>query len=269
MFSALLSRRKMSRSVENIFDTFWLFWRGPRGPFPLAPFAVRWNSLMCNCCHLGMLFFSEPCSCNHVAWLHTEWLITAWTTTTCQCHYMTFQSFHNHFQPPLHKPSRNNMSKSIGVATLQPMIYWGCCRITFRGDCWSLCWRICRPSHNTSRGKHCCEISSDAVNIPYDNQQNLDKRLNSLNRDMFKPFRSHSGLLGWVLVVCLRICTGFERVSFREAHLWEHFGRTDKIALITRLKKLNVSGASLKNYVLYLCSRNVDKKTHPHASSTA
>ena len=47
------------------------------------------------------------------------------------------------------------------------------------------------------------------------------------------------------LVVCSRICTGFTGVSFRETHLWEHFGRTDKIALIMCLKKLNVSGASL------------------------
>ena len=51
------------------------------------------------------------------------------------------------------------------------------------------------------------------------------------------------------LVVCLRICTGFKRISFRETHLWEHFGRTDKIALITCLKKLNVSDAFL------ICSR--------------
>ena len=40
------------------------------------------------------------------------------------------------------------------------------------------------------------------------------------------------------LVVCLRICTGFQDVSFRETHLWEDFGRTDQIALITCLKKL-------------------------------
>ena len=77
-----------------------------------------------------------------------------------------------------------------------------------------------------------------------------EMRLNSLNRDMFKPVRSHSGLLGWILVVCLRICTCFKGVSFRETHLWEHFGRTDKIALITCLKNLNVSGAFLN------CGRN-------------
>ena len=40
-------------------------------------------------------------------------------------------------------------------------------------------------------------------------------------------------------------CTGFKGVSFRETHLWEHFGRTDQIALVTCLKKLNVSAASL------------------------
>ena len=45
--------------------------------------------------------------------------------------------------------------------------------------------------------------------------------------------------------MCLGNCTGFKGVSFRETHLWEHFGQTDQIALITCLKKLNVSGASL------------------------
>ena len=45
--------------------------------------------------------------------------------------------------------------------------------------------------------------------------------------------------------MCLRICTGFKEVCFRETHLREHFGRTDKVALITCLKKLNVSGAFL------------------------
>ena len=40
---------------------------------------------------------------------------------------------------------------------------------------------------------------------------------------------------------------GFKGVSFRETHLSEHFGRTDQIALITCLKKLNVSGALFKN----------------------
>ena len=45
--------------------------------------------------------------------------------------------------------------------------------------------------------------------------------------------------------MCFRICTGFKGVSFREAHLWEHIGRTDQIALITCLKKLDVSSASL------------------------
>ena len=49
--------------------------------------------------------------------------------------------------------------------------------------------------------------------------------------------------------MCLRICTGFKRVSFRETHLWEHFGRTDKTALITCLKKLNVSGAFLRRRI--------------------
>ena len=45
--------------------------------------------------------------------------------------------------------------------------------------------------------------------------------------------------------MCLRIWTGFKRNSFRETHLGENFGRTDKLALITRLSKLSVSGAFL------------------------
>ena len=56
--------------------------------------------------------------------------------------------------------------------------------------------------------------------------------LNNLNRDMFQPVRSHT------LVACLGTSTGFEGDSFRETHLWEHFGRTDNIALMTCLKKL-------------------------------
>ena len=43
-----------------------------------------------------------------------------------------------------------------------------------------------------------------------------------------------------MLVAHLRISAGFTGDSFREKHLWEHFGRTDKIALITCLKKLGV-----------------------------
>ena len=43
IFAVFCPARKMSKSVENIFDTFWrfltFFWRGP---FPLAPLAVRW-----------------------------------------------------------------------------------------------------------------------------------------------------------------------------------------------------------------------------------
>ena len=73
-------------------------------------------------------------------------------------------------------------------------------------------------------------------------------RLNILNRDMFKPFRSH--LTVWSVefsILRLRIYTGFKGVSFRETHLREHFGRTDKIALITCLKKLNVSAAFLSH----------------------
>ena len=42
------------------------------------------------------------------------------------------------------------------------------------------------------------------------------------------------------LVVWLKICTGLKWVSFRETHRWEHFGRADRIALITCLKKLDV-----------------------------
>ena len=49
-----------------------------------------------------------------------------------------------------------------------------------------------------------------------------------------------------ILIECLRISTGFKGDSLRETHLWEHFGRTDKIALIPCLKSFNVSSASLK-----------------------
>ena len=35
-----------------------------------------------------------------------------------------------------------------------------------------------------------------------------------------------------ILVACWRISTGFKGDSFRGTHLWEHFGRTDKAALI-------------------------------------
>ena len=46
-----------------------------------------------------------------------------------------------------------------------------------------------------------------------------------------------------LLVACLRISTRFRGVSLRETHLWEDFGRADKIALITCLKNLNISSA--------------------------
>ena len=72
-----------------------------------------------------------------------------------------------------------------------------------------------------------------------------EMHLNNLNRDMFKPFRSHRCLFGWYLAACLRICTGFKEVFFRETHLWEQSSRTDKIALITCLKRFNISDACL------------------------
>ena len=50
-----------------------------------------------------------------------------------------------------------------------------------------------------------------------------DKLLNNLNRDMFKSFRSHSDLLGWVFGCVLEDLLRFKEVSFRETHLWEHF----------------------------------------------
>ena len=40
----------------------------------------------------------------------------------------------------------------------------------------------------------------------------------------------------------------FKGDSFRQMYLREHFGRTDKIALITCLKNLNVSGSFLRIY---------------------
>ena len=53
--------------------------------------------------------------------------------------------------------------------------------------------------------------------------------------------------------MCLRIYAGFTGDSFRETHLWEHFGRTDRIALITCLEQSNVSGAFPTEWRL-LCS---------------
>ena len=44
-------------------------------------------------------------------------------------------------------------------------------------------------------------------------------RLNSLNRDMFKPFHSHTVRSVEYFVVRLRIYTGFKGVSFGETHL--------------------------------------------------
>ena len=64
-------------------------------------------------------------------------------------------------------------------------------------------------------------------------------------------------------VVPLRICTGFKGGSFRETHLQEQFGRPDKIALITCLKKLNVSGAFL---IFSRVWRPLDLRTPPPAT---
>ena len=65
-----------------------------------------------------------------------------------------------------------------------------------------------------------------------------------LNRDMFKLFHSHRWLLGWYSGRVLEDCTGFKGDSFRKTHLWEHSVRTNKNALITCLKHLNVSATS-------------------------
>ena len=54
---------------------------------------------------------------------------------------------------------------------------------------------------------------------------------------MFKPFCCHRDSSVDILVACLRISISFEGASFRETHLWEHSCRTDRIALITCLKK--------------------------------
>ena len=83
--------------------------------------------------------------------------------------------------------------------------------------------------------------------------------LNSVNRDMFKPFRSHSGLLDYVLVACLRIGTCFREHSFRETHLWDHFGGRDKIALITCVENLNASEILLPSKYHSFGSRCRDK----------
>ena len=65
--------------------------------------------------------------------------------------------------------------------------------------------------------------------------------LNILNRDMFKPFRSHSGLLNWIFGRVLE-----DLHMLREGLLQRNASmRRNKIALVTCLKKLNVSGALL------------------------
>ena len=53
--------------------------------------------------------------------------------------------------------------------------------------------------------------------------------LNNLNREMFKPFVLIDVCLVDLLVACVRICTSFKGVSFRETHLRELFGRTEKL----------------------------------------
>ena len=61
-----------------------------------------------------------------------------------------------------------------------------------------------------------------------------------------------------ILVVCLRISTGFKGDSFRERHICENFGRTDKMALLACLQTLNVSGAFLKHSV------SINRRRHMH-----
>ena len=55
--------------------------------------------------------------------------------------------------------------------------------------------------------------------------------------------------------MCMKLSTGFKVDSVRATHLCEHFGRTDKIALITCLKHFNMSGSSRTEGNTYLLSR--------------
>ena len=45
IFDVFCPARKLSKSEEIIFDPFFFFWRGP---FPPAPFAVRWFMALCD-----------------------------------------------------------------------------------------------------------------------------------------------------------------------------------------------------------------------------
>ena len=75
---------------------------------------------------------------------------------------------------------------------------------------------------------------------------------NNLTCDKFKPFRSCVLVEVCsvdILVACWRICAGSKEDSFRETNLWEHFCRTDKIALVTCLKNWYASSTLLvKNH---------------------
>ena len=64
---------------------------------------------------------------------------------------------------------------------------------------------------------------------------------------MFKPFCSHRRLLGGSFG---RVLEGWHKFSRgflqRDTHLWEHFGQTDKTALITCFKHINIWGTFLQ-----------------------
>ena len=77
-------------------------------------------------------------------------------------------------------------------------------------------------------------------------------RLNSLNRDMFKPFRSHNGLLGWVFRRVLeefhRFLRGFLQRDASMRALWSDrqncsHNVSQKVKRIRRLSDLSLLGS--------------------------
>ena len=74
---------------------------------------------------------------------------------------------------------------------------------------------------------------------------------NNLIRDMLKPFRSHRGFCSIaVLFACLRISTGLKGAP-SERCIYKSTWSDRHTAIITCLKHLNISGASLIDICLY------------------
>ena len=56
------------------------------------------------------------------------------------------------------------------------------------------------------------------------------------------------------------VCSAFKEVSFRETHLWHHFGRTGQIALITCLKKVKRIRRLFEAYTALQISQYVSRR---------